>query len=159
MQTTTAFCQVNDLTVSVTTNSSAVLRHLDTFYSLKNCSSSEPSWRIKSLVDTPPFGISLNPFGVGYHSQPESQTLTLWAEREENLAITTRKCVREVLVNHWEEHRYTMLHASAIYRGNNLIVFVSDKRAGKTTLALRSVLEHAWRYVANDHGSLYRQAG
>jgi hypothetical protein len=44
-----------------------------------------------------------------------------------------------------------MVHASAVYTDEQVVVFAADKRGGKTTLALRAVLDHGWRWLSNDH--------
>jgi hypothetical protein len=49
-----------------------------------------------------------------------------------------------------------MVHASAIWRDDAVVVFAADKRGGKTTLALRAVLEHGWQLLSNDHLILYQ---
>jgi hypothetical protein len=42
------------------------------------------------------------------------------------------------------------VHASAVDNGRHLLVFVGDKRAGKTSLMLDAALRHGWRVVGND---------
>ncbi|WP_214414764.1 hypothetical protein [Sphaerisporangium fuscum] len=42
------------------------------------------------------------------------------------------------------------LHASAVDDGHHLVVFVGDKRAGKTSLMLDATLRNGWRLVSND---------
>lgn len=42
------------------------------------------------------------------------------------------------------------VHASAVDDGRHLVLFVGDKRAGKTTMMLDATLRHGWRLVSND---------
>lgn len=45
----------------------------------------------------------------------------------------------------------TELHASAVSDGDQVVVFVGDKGAGKTSLCIDFVLSQRWSFVANDH--------
>lgn len=117
---------------------------------------SEPMWTIVAYAQAPPRGVDMNRFGVGYQPDIARRSLTLWAKRETDLAITTRKCVREIFLDACERAGYGMLHASAVYRDDQAIVFAADKRGGKTTLALRAVLDHGWRWLSNDHLIVWR---
>jgi len=83
----------------------------------------------------------------------------LWSSSAFDLAVTTRKVVREVFLAACEPASYTMVHASAVYTDEQVVVFAADKRGGKTTLALRVVLEHGWRWLSNDHLILLPDGG
>ncbi|MGC4858189.1 hypothetical protein [Micromonospora sp. DT41] len=102
---------------------------------------------------------STNQWGVSWRIDRRDQRVHLRAEAAESLSITARKCVREVLVDHCEQRRYTMLHASAVVDQARTIVVVGDKGSGKTTLALKAALRHGMRYVSNDHLIMYERDG
>ena len=90
---------------------------------------------------------------------PAARRARICAEDPRNLAITTRKAVREVLLDYCEARGYVMLHASAVARGGRVVIVAGDKGAGKTTLALSAALRGGWRYLSNDHLILYRHGG
>ena len=98
-----------------------------------------------------------NPFGVGYAADPARRRLVLRAATLFDLQVTTRKCVREVFIDDCERRRYVMLHASAVASPptaqgrRRVVLFVGEKRAGKTTLALRCVFDRGWQLLSNDH--------
>ena len=77
---------------------------------------SEPMWTIVAHAQAPPRGVAVNRFGVGYQPDVAGRSLILWGTRETGLAITTRKCVREIFLDACERAGYGMLHASAVYR-------------------------------------------
>jgi hypothetical protein len=116
----------------------------------------ESMWTVVALVQAPPRGVAVNRFGVGFQPDMAGCSLTLSSAREDDLAITTRKCVREIFLDACERAGYAMLHASAVYREDQAVVFAADKRGGKTTLALRAVLDHGWRWLSNDHLIVWR---
>jgi hypothetical protein len=142
---------VGGVAVSVRSASPAVNALQRAFYTAHPAQDATADWVIDAIAAPAPDGVPVNPFGVGYTAEPAARTLTLWSPDEQDLAITTRKCVREVFLNACEQRRYTMLHAAAIHRDGHVVVFAADKRGGKTTLALRGVLEHGWGLLANDH--------
>jgi hypothetical protein len=109
------------------------------------------AWTVTALTGASPPHAIRNPFGVGVTVDVPAGTVALWSPDATHLAITTRKIVRELFLDACERRRYTMLHASAIYRDDQVVVFAADKRGGKTTLAVRAVLDHGWRWLANDH--------
>jgi hypothetical protein len=113
-------------------------------------------WTVRAEVAAPEPGMALTPWQVGLRADTASRVLTIRSTHERDLAITTRKAVREVLLDHCEAHRYTMLHASAVADGRRVILVVGDKGSGKTTLALNAALRLGHRYLSNDHLILYR---
>jgi hypothetical protein len=113
-------------------------------------------WTVTASSQPGPSGASRNAFGVTYSVNRAERTVRLWSVAEEDVAVTARKVIREILLEQCEAHRYTMVHASAVWRDDAVVVFAADKRGGKTTLALRAVLEHGWRLLSNDHLILYR---
>lgn len=110
-----------------------------------------PEWMITAIGVSPPPGVQRTIFGVGVQVDSLSREVTLWSATQYDLAVTARKCVREVFLAACERAGYTMVHASAIYTDDRVVVFAADKRGGKTTLALRAVLDHGWRWLSNDH--------
>ncbi len=150
---------VGSVDVAVQTPSAVVHALQQAFYTPHSDQRAIPDWTIHAIPSPRPTEVPVNPFGVGYAADLATRTLTLWSPHEQHLAITTRKCVREVFLNACEQRRHTMLHAAAVYRDGHVIVFAADKRGGKTTLALRAVLEHGWRWLANDHLIVYPDDG
>ncbi|MGX6601698.1 hypothetical protein ACWKSP_06115 [Micromonosporaceae bacterium Da 78-11] len=136
----------------------AVIDYLRQFYVLQEQTPSgrdDGGWTIRAEVGAPHQSMQLNQWGVGHRADPSTRTLWLRADDSANLAITTRKCVREVLVDYCEQRHYVMLHASAVADDRTTIVIVGDKGSGKTTLALKATINHQMRYLSNDHLILY----
>lgn len=148
---------LGDVVVEVRTSrdqaGQALLDYLGEFYRLEPAQADTSAWRVDARLGKPGSEFQLNPFGVGYLANEQQQTLTLRAAALFDLQVTTRKCVREVFLDACEQARYVMLHASAIAdpEGGRVVIFVGDKRAGKTTLALGAVVEHGWSLLSNDH--------
>ena len=70
-----------------------------------------------------------------------------------------RKLVREIwLARQAPNGDYWYLHASAVDNGCHVIVFVGDKRDGKTTMMLDAVAGHGYRLLTND-GLLFVRSG
>jgi hypothetical protein len=70
-----------------------------------------------------------------------------------------RKLVREIwLADQAPDGDYWYLHASAVDNGCDVIVFVGDKRNGKTTMMLDAVAGHGYRLLTND-GLLFVRSG
>jgi hypothetical protein len=146
--------ELGGLTVAVESDSATVHEVLAEFYPPAD-RLARPLWTVTAVAEAPPPGVTCNRYGVGYRANVTARTVQAWSTREGDLAITTRKCVREVFLDRCERAGYTMLHASAIYRDDQVVLFAADKRGGKTTLALRSVLDHGWRWLSNDHLIVY----
>ncbi|MQA88135.1 MAG: hypothetical protein GEV03_26830 [Streptosporangiales bacterium] len=138
-----------DVTVHVETEQPMVLSYLDEFYT--RGASTAPGWTVRARIAPGAADMRRNRFGVGVRANPKGRVVEIAAPTLKDLAIVTRKCLREVMVARCESAGFTMLHASAIARPGRVVVFAADKRAGKTTLALRAALEHGWRYLSNDH--------
>jgi hypothetical protein len=136
-----------------------VLDHLAGFYPPGDNESDDGGWIVEARLDRPDATMRINPWGVGFHADPVTRQVRLNAEDPVNLAISARKCVREVLVDFCEQQRYVMLHASAVVDSDRVIILVGDKGSGKTTLALKAVLEHGLRYLSNDHLIVYPTPG
>jgi hypothetical protein len=148
--------QLGDVTVAVRADSPAVRAMLAEFYPVAADGAAEPAWTVTAVVASVPAGVGRNPYGVGFQADATARAVTLWSPDERHLAITARKCVREVFLDRCEQAGHTMLHASAIYRDDEVVLFAADKRGGKTTLALRAVREHGWGWLSNDHLIVYR---
>jgi hypothetical protein len=148
---------VGSVAVAVRSSSHVVNALQRAFYTPHPDQDAIADWIIAAVASAVPDCVPVNPFGVGYTTDLTTRTLTLWSPDEQHLAITTRKCVREVFLDACEQRRHTMLHAAAIHRDGHVVVFAADKRGGKTTLALRAVLEHGWRLLANDPPPGHRQ--
>lgn len=139
--------------VEIRTDRREVLDYLSEFYALR----SELSWAARWVVDArlgavrPP--MESNPYGVGYQAIAQHRRVTLRAPSLFDLQVTARKVVREVFLDDCERRRYAMLHASAVARPDKcqVVLFIGEKRAGKTTLALRCMLDHGWQLLSNDH--------
>lgn len=106
---------LGSVAVAVESDCALVRELLAEFYPVEP-DRSEPMWTIVACAQAPPRGVAVNRFGVGYQPDVAGRSLILWATRETDLAITTRKCVREIFLDACERTGYGMLHASAVYR-------------------------------------------
>jgi hypothetical protein len=84
---------------------------------------------------------------------PSPDGYAVWSETASRFHIWT--AARRLLRDLWLRRRVErgapgFVHASALDDGRRLVVFVGDKRGGKTSLMLDGVLRHDWRLVAND---------
>jgi hypothetical protein len=152
-----AECRLGPTSTVLTTNSTVVLDYLRRFHTVtdrvfgQRTEAKSNGWTVEAIVDKPDPGMAVNPWGVGHTFDESTRILRLRCADQVRLAITTRKCVREALVDYCEQRRYAMLHASAVADARRLILVVGDKGSGKTTLALRALLDHDMRYLSNDH--------
>ncbi|MGH3721600.1 MAG: hypothetical protein ACRDRI_22690 [Pseudonocardiaceae bacterium] len=142
--------------VAVVTDHADLADYLREFYPVNG--HGEVEWTIDARAGQPVSGMALTPWRVGYQANPATRQVVIRSSNARNLAITTRKAVREVLLDYCEAHRYTMLHASAVVDERRVIVIVGDTGSGKTTLAMNGTLAAGYRYLANDHLILYRAA-
>jgi hypothetical protein len=148
MKRLTATCQLGPTSATVMTNHPAVVDHLREFYTVRDGAENR-EWLIEAMVGPPDESVITNPWGVSY--LPFKGGVRLRARHWRTLAITTRKCVREALIDYCERHRYVMLHASAFADDDRVVIVVGDKGSGKTTLALKAALRNGMRYLSNDH--------
>ncbi|WP_280366648.1 hypothetical protein [Nocardia wallacei] len=145
-------CRLGPTSATVTTNHHAVQKLLREFYTTTDrANGSRPGWTVTALVGDIEPAMAINRWGVGFTSDLAERRLRLRCPDPENLAITTRKAVREVLVDYCEQRGYVMLHAAAVTDDHRVIIIVGDKGSGKTTLALKAALRHGMRYLSNDH--------
>ncbi|MGW0249294.1 DEAD/DEAH box helicase family protein [Nocardia goodfellowii] len=155
MNLTTVLCDLGPTAATVVTNHPTVLDHLRAFYTTRTAGIPPAGWTIRAIVGEPETTVSTNQWGVSHQAFPERREIRLWASDPANLAVTTRKTVREILVDYCEQRRYVMLHASAVVDDHRVIVIVGEKGSGKTTLALKAALRHDMRYLSNDHLIIY----
>jgi hypothetical protein len=141
--------RLGDMTVAVSSPVGLVRATVAEFYPVTVAGI--PQWTVTALGEPSPAGVVRTRFGVGVHVNAAAREVTLWSPSAFDLAVTTRKVVREVFLAACERAGYTMVHASAVYTDDQVVVFAADKRGGKTTLALRAVLDHGWRWLSNDH--------
>lgn len=82
----------------------------------------------------------------------------VWCESAERYYALTG--ARRFLRDLWLAERVcrspvAFLHAASVELDGRVVIFVGDKRAGKTSLLLDAVLKHGWRVVSNDCLVLY----
>lgn len=145
---------VGPVQVEVTSNAQSVMDYLVEFYPATDAVGPWAGWTVEATVGAPD-PATVNRWGVSCQADRHARLARLRAEDPTSLAITARKCVREVLVDFCERRRYTMLHASAVVDETRTVVVVGDKGSGKTTLALKAALLHGMRYLSNDHLIVY----
>lgn len=141
--------RLGDVTVAVYSPVALVRETVAEFYPAGTAG--EPRWTVTALGEPAPPGVPRTGFGVGVRVDAAGRRVWLWSLSAFDLAVTVRKVVREVFLAACERAGYTMVHASAVYTDEQVVVFAADKRGGKTTLAVRAVLEHGWRWLSNDH--------
>lgn len=146
----TVSCDLGVTRATLVTNHDAVLRYLRNFYPLADGAAAGP-WVIEATVGPVGDDMTINEWGVGYAADPPHRQLRLRGPRAEPLAVTARTSLREALVDFCERRRYAMLHASAVVDDARVVVIVGERGGGKTTLALKAVLDHGMRYLANEN--------
>ena len=145
------------LSAQLKTNDKRVIDYLSHFYEL---SSSEDkilasNWNIEVIYGQPGESMTLTPWNIGYETSATKKQVTLQGYNIEDLNITARKTIREIQMIYCEQNKYIMLHASALYRDDCVIIIVGDKGSGKTTLALNGIAYHHFQYLSNDHLILF----
>lgn len=142
--------------VGLLTDQEHLLAYLGAFYSKVAEEPTGDCWLVDARLGS---GDSMerNAWGVARAVDPRRRVVRLRAEDVDNLAVTTRKCLREAMVDYCERQGYAMLHASAFADSDRVVIVVGDKGSGKTTLALRACLQEGFRYVSNDHLIVYRE--
>ncbi|MFF0488811.1 hypothetical protein ACFYTQ_07285 [Nocardia sp. NPDC004068] len=134
-----------------------VLEYLREFYAIIESPVRQCDWTIEARVARPDTAMAVNRWGVGHAIDAIAKRVELQAPDARCLAITTRKTLREVLVDYCEQRRYVMLHASAVGDHERVIMIVGVKGSGKTTLALKAMLGRGMRLLSNDHLIVYAE--
>ena len=155
---TTETYRLAGIDVAVRTDEPSVLAHLSAFYTVVP-GRREAQWTIDARRGEPAPGMVLTSYGAGCRSDVAHRRMSIRAPGVRYRGDHPQTLAREVLVAHWERLGYTMLHASAIAGDGRVIIFAGDKRSGKTTLALRAVLEHGYRLISNDHLVIHPRPG
>ncbi len=146
---TVVLVRLGEATVAVRSTVAWVRETIAQFYPV--AATGVPQWTVTAFGEPAPAEVVRNGFGVGVRVDPLARQVTVWSASVLDLAVTVRKIVREVFLGGCERAGHTMVHASAIYTDEQVVIFAADKRGGKTTLALRAVLDHGWRWLSNDH--------
>lgn len=149
-----AICHLGPTRAQVVTDHPAVLDYLRQFYPLVG-GGGTGTWSVEALVGPADPGMVTNEWGVSYAADRSTRRLRLRAPEPQSLALTARTCVREMMIDFCERRGYAMLHAAAVTEPGRVIVIAGDAGSGKTTLALKMVLSHGLRYLANDHVIIY----
>ena len=148
-------CRLDSTSVTVVTNHRHVSDYLRGYYAVTDDEPAPGQWIVESLVGQAEPSMDTNAWGVAYEGTSDARRVRLRAADPDSLAMTTRKAVREALVDLCEQRRYTMLHAAAVADGQRTVIMIGDKGSGKTTLGLKAALLHGLQYVANDHLIVY----
>lgn len=143
--------------VMVCTDDPALIDYLREFYPLTS-GDRAAEWSVLARRAVPDAGMTLTPWRVGVRADQSARRVVIHSPNPRDLAVTTRKTVREALLDHCEQLGYVMLHASAVTDGERVVIVVGDKGSGKTTLALNAALTSGYRMVSNDHLILYRDS-
>ena len=157
-ETTLVAYRLADLVVRVRSDQAAVLDYLDHFYTRWEQAGDSETWIVDSRLESPDADLIVDQFGVGHRADTRRRELLVRADNVFNLQVTTRKCLRDVMVAQCEAMGYAMIHASAVNVENLVIIFVGNSGCGKTTLALTAAVKSGYHYLANDHLIVYRDA-
>lgn len=143
------------VTAELSTDCAELVTALADFYTLHPHRASAPAVTITARREAPTPDMARTEWGVGYRPDPDGSRLTLATPSVYDLAVTTRKALREPLLAACQTRGGLMLHASALQRGNQVVIIVGESGSGKTTLALDAVVEHGATLLSNDHLLLY----
>jgi hypothetical protein len=118
----------------------------------------------RSAVSLPTLEIEPSPVpsACAWHADVEGQPICIaatstgyavWSATASRFYVWS--AARRLLRDLWLDARLrrsplAFVHASTVDDGRNLVLFVGDKRAGKTTLMLDATLNRGWRIVSND---------
>jgi hypothetical protein len=146
------YINFEDVIVQIYTENE-ILNYLDDFYDFLteyNNLEEKSYFKIAALKEKP-VNMSISPWGVGYSYNKIKKKLTLRANDIENLSISLRKSIREVLLVNRKNEVKTMLHSSLISNGQTNIFIIGESCSGKTSLAIDGVLNYGFKYISNDH--------
>ncbi len=144
--------------VALRTDEPGLLDYLADFYTITDEAVDGAAWTVDARLGDEA-GMHRNPWGVAFDADEREKVLRVRAESVLALAMTTRKALREGLVQYCEQRRYVMLHASAFADDHRVVLVVGRKGSGKTTLALKAALSHDCHYLSNDHAMIYLEPG
>lgn len=102
------------------------------------------------LKEVPAISTKTNDFNVTY-GVDAAGTLYLATSNTTDLSISARKAIRELHLAECEKRQFTVLHGSAVYNNESVVLFIGDNGAGKTTLAMDAWLTQGYKLLANDH--------
>jgi hypothetical protein len=88
--------------------------------------------------------------GLAYRSELETGCLTIFGTSTEPVALATARFAREAVRGRLVQDGWTVLHASAVVRGQQTVLTFGSKGAGKTTTALTLARRSGWALLAND---------
>jgi hypothetical protein len=144
---------MNEFTAVVRVRDDAPLGYLDGFLDRTSGGSDLPVLDIEPATPPGPARWRLDVESEPVDIAPSADGYAVWSETASRFHIWT--AARRLLRDLWLRRRVErgapgLVHASAVDDGRRLVVFVGDKRGGKTSLMLDGVLRHGWRLVAND---------
>ncbi|MGH8887836.1 MAG: hypothetical protein ACRDYX_22250 [Egibacteraceae bacterium] len=87
---------------------------------------------------------------IAYRVDPASGHITLIGCGQEALNLAAARLVREAARAVLQRDGWTILHASAVVRGDRCLLMLGDKGSGKTTTALLLAKRAGWSLLAND---------
>lgn len=143
----------------------ALYRYLRDFYPIHPDPPPPADWTMHIRVGCPPKQWMLDECGVGYHAEPVRRHVEMCGPTQVAVQVAARKWIRAAFLAACEARQYIMLHASAALSPpsanglRTLLIFAGERQSGKTTLALRLLLEHGWSLLSNDHLIMYETAG
>lgn len=140
------------VSVWLETSSIELVEELRSFYRIAPVDAADEGLLIQARIDAPNSSMIVNHWGVGHLFDKSGRTLSIAGPVLYDVVVTVRKAARESLVAYAEERGYAMLHASAVRTAQEqIVIFVGDSGAGKTTIALEAVLGEGATLLANDH--------
>jgi hypothetical protein len=138
------------------------LQYFDGFHDRHDASLAALSLPVLEIEPACPPSAPGSHAGCGWHADVEGQPVcvaatpagyAVWSATASRFYVWS--AARRLLRDLWLDARLrrspvAFVHASTVDDGDNLVLFVGDKRAGKTTLMLDATLRHGWRIVSND---------
>ena len=148
---------IGELTVRVDTNNALLISHLDRLYP-RALRETIRSWRFDVRLGSSLHAGQNDSQGITRQRDEVKRILRLRASRPSALLPAVQRELRRLSLREWSRFGFVLLHAAAIHRDGLLIVFVGGRAAGKTTLALRGVLDHGFELIADDRLVVYRSS-
>jgi|GEM_PF-4920532 hypothetical protein len=150
--------EMNEFRATVRVRNPAAVQYFDGFYDRVAEPAADPRLQL-ALLDIEPPGWtggsdeSIDVDGCRVQAARTADGYAVWTADGGPYHVWTaaRRLLRDLwLVRRTQCSAVATVHASAIDDGTNLVLFVGDKGAGKTTLMLDATLCHGWRMLAND---------